>query len=177
MNEYYNNVKNVIKDWFINTELRQEMVCSYSWAIPSDEVINEIALYSPLIELGSGTGYWAKLINDAGAEIQAFDIPNDSRYVFNDKFYPITEGSVEALDQYPNFNLFLCWPCYARPWAYQALQRFQGQFVIYVGESEGGCCANLDFFELLDRKFSLIKVCEIPQWPGLHDAVYFYKKL
>ena len=49
------------------------LVHLFSWAIPSDEALDTIARYAPIVEVGAGTGYWAKLLEDRGVDIAASD--------------------------------------------------------------------------------------------------------
>lgn len=45
----------------------------FAWAVPTDEAILAIAELGPIVEIGAGTGYWAWLLEQAGAEVLAFD--------------------------------------------------------------------------------------------------------
>ena len=45
----------------------------YSYVLPQPHLIALLAFYSPLIELGAGTAYWAYLLELAGADIIAYD--------------------------------------------------------------------------------------------------------
>lgn len=73
--------------------------------------------------------------------------------------------------------LFLCWPPYDEPMAYEALKAFKGQYLWYIGEDEGGCTAGDDFFQLLDSQWELIETCpEFYSWSGLHDELRLYRR-
>src|SRR3954447_23075729 len=43
----------------------------YAWAVPNEEAIDVLVEHSPLIEVGAGRGYWARLAAEAGADIIA----------------------------------------------------------------------------------------------------------
>jgi hypothetical protein len=47
----------------------------FSYAVPSEAALRVIKRYSPhgIVEIGAGTGYWARLLSNAGVDIQAFD--------------------------------------------------------------------------------------------------------
>jgi methylase of polypeptide subunit release factors len=54
---------------------RDSLVKKYSWAIPDTKALGSIvSLGKPIIEMGCGTGYWARLLHDKGADIIAYDI-------------------------------------------------------------------------------------------------------
>jgi len=59
-----------------NTECqdtRSTLVNKYAWAVPDDRSLEIVAKYSPIVEMGAGTGYWAKLLSDRGVDIVAYD--------------------------------------------------------------------------------------------------------
>lgn len=46
----------------------------FSWAIPTEEALDVLARYAPLVEGGPGTGYWAALLQARGVEAVAYDL-------------------------------------------------------------------------------------------------------
>jgi tetratricopeptide (TPR) repeat protein len=52
---------------------RDSLVRKYSWAIPDEEALATIGSYTPLVEIGAGTGYWAALLRKRGADMIAYD--------------------------------------------------------------------------------------------------------
>jgi hypothetical protein len=57
------------------------------------------------------------------------------------------------------------------------LQNYNGSIVVYVGENGGGCNGCDDFHALLHSDFDLIETVEIPQWEGIHDCLFVYKRI
>ena len=46
----------------------------YAWAIPNNLALRIIQHYGPVIEIGAGKGYWARLLVDSfGVDILCFD--------------------------------------------------------------------------------------------------------
>ena len=45
----------------------------YSFAIPCESALEFMKDYSPICEMGAGSGYWAKLLADRGVDIIAYD--------------------------------------------------------------------------------------------------------
>ena len=176
MNEYLKEFKLLGGDRFLNFEAwryRDRLVSKYSWAVPSDEVIQKIASFGKIIEMGAGSGYWAHLISEAGGDILAID--NGSR-AFEEKWHNILLGGPSHLGQYSDRVLFLCWPDYDTDFGGDCLKAYKGDTLLYVGESEGGCCGGKSFWEELHYNWEETEYLSIPQWDAIHDAFYVYKR-
>lgn len=161
-----------------NIALRRD----YSYAIPSDKIAQAIKdiCKSDVIEIGAGLGYWAKYLEQFDINVLAFDPKGSDRagYFNNDQeFHPVIEGGIEQVPDNSDRALLLCWPPYKDPVAYEALSIYKGDYLIYIGESEGGCTADDMFFELLDKEWELVySNHEVMDWWGLHSAEYIYKR-
>jgi len=164
---------------FNSYELRNELVPKYSFAVPNQEALDEIKnLGVKIIEIGAGTGYWAHMLNQNGVDIICFDKYSTTyshgpwqKYWFN-----VESGGPEKIKDYPDRVLFLCWPDYGNKMATKCLKSYKGEYVIYIGESHGGCTADEEFFDVIERDFELVKRIEIPQWYGIHDELYIFKR-
>lgn len=159
-----------------NYRYRHELVVKYAWAIPDDEVINTIVKYSPIIEVGAGTGYWASLIAEQGGDILAFDISPYTNCQANNQHYLVQQAEESIVKNYSNRSLFLCWPPYKEPMAHDCLKNYKGDTLIYIGEFRGGCTADNKFFDLLEKEWELIEEQNIPQWETMHDYLSIYKR-
>jgi hypothetical protein len=160
---------------------RVACVRRYAFGVPDRAALEAIARYAPIVELGAGTGYWAYLLRNRGVDIAAYDLappdeaPND--YKFEPRTWtPVKQGGVEILDQYKERALFLCWPGYTDSFADDALARFKGKVLIYVGEDAGGHTANDAFFERLTRDWVSTEQLAIPQWSGAHDRLSIFRR-
>jgi len=152
--------------------LRKKLIWAFSWAVPSNDVIEAIAKFSPIVELGAGTGYWAWLLEQAGTKVHAFD----REYLNPPHWTIVNEGTPESLNDYSKeYSLLLCWPPFEEPMALQALKQFRGMNVIYVGEFRGRTGDN-DFHLELETKYAISQQLEIPTWPGFSDKVFFFKR-
>lgn len=56
-----------------HTLVAAPMTHTVGFAVPSQEALDVIAALGPIIEVGAGTGYWAALLQHAGADIIAYD--------------------------------------------------------------------------------------------------------
>ena len=159
-------------------DTRRRLTRKYSFPVPTGEAIDTIASKSPVVELGAGAGYWAKLIKAAGGQIEAWDCTpwNKSAYGFTKLWFPVQRGGVAVLKRTSAKTLFLSWPCYDRPFAYKALEAFRGETFIYIGESRGGCCGNNRFFDTLQRVWEPEKTLNLPNWLGIHDRFELYRR-
>lgn len=45
----------------------------YAWAIPNNKALDILKHYSPIVEIGSGKGYWASLLRRQGVDIICYD--------------------------------------------------------------------------------------------------------
>lgn len=158
---------------------------NYSWSIPSKTAINEIINFvgnDAILEIASGHGVWAKLLQEANVNIKPTDYissPKRKNYTLN-KAYDIDIEDLsanDAIQKYKNFNvLMMSWPPYNEPMAHQALQNFNGNKLIFIGEGKGGCTGDDNFFKELNQNWNLIKEVDIPQWPRIHDYLYLYHR-
>lgn len=168
---------------------RDRLTAEYAWAIPIEGVLRRLAELSPICDLGCGTGYWAKLLRDVGAEVIAVDAspPLEGENHWHRKevgfprqsitlrhFVDVIKGDASTFDVPSGHTLMLCWPPYKKAMAVVALERYRGTRVIYVGEGGGGCTADDAFHAMLAKQWDLVSSHEIPQWDGLHDAVHVY---
>jgi hypothetical protein len=178
---------------------REEFTKRYAWAIPTRSALDVIAKYGPLVEMGAGTGYWAYELLKRGVTIEPYDKyppdggdwseaeieeyyggkhPNKNWYHRGETpWTTVLQGTPDILKSYdPQWNLFLCWPPYDDEMAAYALGYHRGEFICYVGESEGGCNGDRLFWRLINRLYDEVETETIPQWPGIHDYVAIYKR-
>ncbi len=159
---------------------RQEMVQKYAWAIPSEEALVKIVRYSPIIEIGAGSGYWAWMIRIRGGEIEAFDtnppLLKKNKYS-STQHSDVRDGDHSALKGSCAKTLMICWPPYESSMASKCLESFDGDKLIYIGEGYGGCTADDKFFELLEQGWTEEFTMGIPQWPGIHDYLAVYSRI
>lgn len=186
VNPYHQEAQETRYQWFdYNTGVnnRDCLVAKYSWAIPNDNAIRLLASMGPVIEIGAGNGYWSHLIAKAGGSITAYDPKPGKHHIDSDGrvWHPVLEGGVEKVQtDHKKHTLLLVWPPYNTPMAFDALLRFiqiGGQTLAYVGEGEGGCTADDDFFKLLHDNFEPVGDAPLPQWEGIHDHLTVYRRI
>lgn len=163
--------------------LRRSYIDRYGFAIPSMEAIEALAALSPLLEVGSGSGYWAYEIQKAGGDCVATDNGSYRSLAASKGIHvwqPYTEilrllGS-KAARGHPSHTLLMVWPDYNKPWPSETLAAYTGNTVAYVGEGSGGCTGDKRFHEILSEQFGVCKLISIPQFTGVYDRLVIYER-
>jgi len=158
------------------TWLRDEAVKRYGFSIPCREAVALLSSFSPLLELGAGSGYWARILRAAGADVVATDVRDGSSY---SKLWGgggvAKWDAAEAVDRWPDRNVFVSWPSNGLPWCAEAARRVRsGRTLAYMGEGRGGCTADASFFDVLDEMYDEAGTLAIPAWPDIHDFMGIY---
>jgi hypothetical protein len=162
-----------------NWDVRRDYVAKFGFAILTSSVVECVARYGPLVEVGCGSGYWAYELRKAGVDIVPTD-PGTGRYFDLEagwRSYVEVERikGVEAVQKYPTRNLLTVWPDMA-DWPHETLQAFNGNTVLYVGEGEEGCTADEAFHSHLHEHFTLLEEVNIPQFSGIHDYLGVWRR-
>jgi len=97
-------------------KLRDDFIAEFGFAILTEAVTHAIAQFSPLLEVGSGSGYWSYELRKAGCDVIPTD-PGTGKYRFGwestqtywSKQWLEIERivGVKAVKNYPNRNLLL----------------------------------------------------------------------
>lgn len=179
---------------------RDKAIKRYAFAVPSPEALTLIAAFSPIVEIGAGTGYWAKLLREYGADVAAYDRKGESwkNWFPDGDVGGVAVGGIEQAELHADRTLFLCWPPYGDSFAYQCLRRYEaagGQRLCYIGEGVGGCTADGQFFCALGQGCDIyaddehdhatdpvatwkrVAEMDIPQWEGIHDMLAVYERI
>lgn len=100
----------------------------------------------------------------------------DNKYARREWAELLRDGH-DAPRRHPDRALFLCWPSYGDPWASHALACYEGDLLIYAGEGEGGCCADDEFFKLIDSEWEEAGVSpsHVSFW-GIHCYLTAYRR-
>jgi len=158
---------------------RNPLVRKYSWAVPDEVAVRVIAGLGPTVEIGAGTGYWAKLITDAGGDVVAYDDAPYANHWCDGEHFRVHRGGYAPAGKHPDRVLFLCWPPYDNALAADALLSYEaagGETLVYVGESVGGCTASHEFFSLLSTGWEAHQTIDVPQWFGINDYLTVYRR-
>jgi len=153
---------------------RRSFVSTYAWAIPTREAVDAIASFvgaHKVLEVCAGSGLWARLLSSAGVSIVVTD------GVEATNAWHAVEGlaAVDAVRRYPGSGaLMLVWPPMKDACAFEALQAFTGDAVVYVGDVR--FTADEQFQSALREGWELERELALPSWPGTDDAVHLYRR-
>ena len=120
------------------SKLVKDFLC---WTFPSKVAFKALAAnltkagISEILSVGSGAALWERLLVLAGFSVTATDAkPPATTWM---TCHTLT--SVEAVRSYPVRCLMCVWPYMGGRTLFDALEIFEGDYVIYVGEVAQGC--------------------------------------
>jgi hypothetical protein len=169
-------------DFMLVRALRHACTCKWAWAIPDENALDTLADFSPILEVGAGTGYWASLLEHRGVDVLAVDknppgsACSENPYGHYVTYTSVHRGTSRTPREHQGRTLFMCWPPYRSHLALRALRTYRGEYFLYVGEGTWGCTGSEGFHRELDKYWKSVKVCSIPQWPGIRDALFVYRR-
>lgn len=188
---------------------RDALVRRYGFAVPTDEALESITAVSPegVVELGAGTGYWARLLRERGVDVVAYDLfpppsPESRWFAGVMPWYPVAHGGEAMVGRHPERTLLLIWPSRNEEWAARAAVTYHlagGRTLAFVGEGPGGRTGDDQLHALLghyDRCLACAYqladtacICgmepqwrlhcriELPHWQGYSDDLRCYARV
>lgn len=185
---------------------RGDLVARYGFAVPTEEALEVIRTASPqgVVEIGAGTGYWARLLHDRRVEVAAYDLeppPSATNPWFagSEPWHRVERGDHTAVDRLADRTLLLVWPTKNETWPSDALDAYYdagGTTVAYVGEGPGGHTGDDVFHARLGLLTTCVQctygsttcpcICGIhprwrrtqtvalPHWPGFCDDLHLF---
>ena len=167
-------------------EQRNDLVSGFCFTIPCYDILKKVAAYSPIVEVGAGSGYWARCLSEFGADVVAYDrfppgeqSPWDWRSGnswFDDSWFHIVEGDESAAAGHPDRALFMAWPMPMNPMAYNALVSYRnsgGKTLIYIGDPHPASSGDEHFYQELD-KHKILEKTDLYGWPGINEKLIIY---
>ena len=163
---------------------RKSLVSQYAFAIPTAETLTSVSRYSPLVEVGAGSGYWAMCLSAIGADIIAYElIPpvegpptsvSGTNWQFRKAWHPLVRGDESCAAAHPDRALFLCWPPPENPMAARAIEQYRkagGSTVILLGEMKPLSMGDAALYELM-KGLETIERRPIHGWPGMREEIH-----
>jgi hypothetical protein len=160
------------------TVLQTEYRENYGYAIvdkDSLELIKNHIIGKKTLEINSGKGFWTYCLRLLGCDIVATDLFRQDSF-----WIPVEQlDAVSAVEKYNDkCSVLLCsWPDNNMDYAYEALRKFTGDTVVYIGEGKTGCCATNSFFDYLEQYYQKLEIEDTLQsWPFVNDCLSIYNK-
>lgn len=180
---------------------------TYQKFIPTDEAIETLCSLSPIIEIGSGNGYYSYMINENGGSCLATD-SNPARFWMgsNTQFSQMDEFPFElvtsygenngeewreqiilwdyvhrlthkSVQMYPNRTVLLCHPPTDK-WPQELLDMMNtGDTFVFIGEWYPGVDASPLFFYKLLTEWEEIDSFPIYNWASTHAYGFVFEKM
>ncbi|MET8160376.1 hypothetical protein ABZT47_28790 [Sphaerisporangium sp. NPDC005289] len=94
----------------------------YAHAIPTRAALERLLALGPLIEVGAGAGYWARLLRDLGGDVLAYDCysPECNHWLtgavpgrpapVTPNWTAVAVANEGLVGQHPGRAVFVCWP-------------------------------------------------------------------
>lgn len=159
---------------------RRELASRFSWAIPTEAALGLIGDHGPLLEVGAGTGYWAALMHDRGIDVRPTDAePAGSTYHRDGQVWTeVTRSTaVNAVHEWPDRTLLLCWPPPDDDTAgYAAVRAYTGDTVVYIGGGAEGPTGTARLHRELDLNWTVTDELALPSWPGIPDRLTVWRR-
>lgn len=178
------------KNFLLSTALfmiRKEYISRFGFYLISQPFLNTCAdLFQDMniLEVGAGTGFLSQQLKNLNLNISAVEqnIHNNS-YGFNHSYFDLIEdNAIDFLKHHSEFDLIIMsWPNYNSSFAYDILKNMRPkQKLLYIGEGYGGCTANDQFFDLLEKRTVKLPETNLLQqysssWSGIHDFPFLYE--
>jgi hypothetical protein len=170
------NMKQAMGRIVLMSELRNQWIEQFGFAIPCAELLDELAKAEHVVEVGAGTGYMTRLMRNRGIEVIGSD-SGDNFYKF--KLGAFDDRQVRAqgktmVRRHRDSTVFCSWPSLKETWFRQMLKAMQiGQRLAVIRED---ACAEDSAWDYLDACFEEEKLITIPAFMHMNDYASVHVK-
>jgi SAM-dependent methyltransferase len=154
---------------------RYAFIDRFGFCIPMPALIQFLVSNGPVLEVGAGQGFIARLVQQQGGDIRATDIDPAARHV--------EKISAEAaiLEDKGKSLILSSWPSLNGDWFGEALHGMKsGQKVLYIGEGNGGATASETFFDQIGDTLIPLSLPEGHgfnyRFQGIHDTARLFER-
>jgi len=149
----------------------------YAYAVPDRPALDALAEEGPLVEIGAGLGYWARLLRDLGADVAAYDHepPGTNSWTADaPPWTPVALGDDERLAAHPDRTWFVCWP--ERPgFLPHALRRLRPACVALVTDGPDPSGSD-SLYAALNACYRPARTLDVPRFPGRYDRLTVWQR-
>lgn len=171
-----------------NQLLRERVIERFGYAVLTQDAVARLLPYGPFVEIGAGTGYWSYELRKAGCISIATDLHTvatksepEIRHPFHGRAQyvdVIAMSAEDAAQKYSEKSLLMVWPDLNLSWAFDALRKYTGDTLVYVGDGRGrrGWTGDSQLHDEIERAWVEKDRITIPRFPVHHDAIFIYKR-
>jgi acetyltransferase-like isoleucine patch superfamily enzyme len=153
---------------------RRAFVERWGFSIPCAEAVAALRTLGPLVEIGCGAGYWSALLRNAGHDVVATDREAHGSGGCGEAQQM---GAVEAVERFPDRDVFCSWPTAGEPWALGAAWRLApGRAFALIGDGPGGMTGTRGFYRYLATRFDKLAEIDLPNFPQHTDRLTIWRK-
>jgi hypothetical protein len=159
--------------------LRNQYIPEFGFCVPTPALVTRLSQIGPILEVGAGTGFLARLVQNAGGDLIATD-KNPGE--MSKSWCSIRKMSaLEAVEAFPDRTLLSSWPSLNEDWLTQAADRLEtGQTLIMIGEYAGGCTGSDCLYDLLTEVFTpapdVLEGADVWRFPAIHDTAQAFRR-
>lgn len=159
-----------------------DLIANYAEAVPTIEALEVLADLGPLLEIGAGGGYWARLLRDRGADVLAVDLPDGCRGSWDLRGSPwtdIVDGDHRSVASHPDRTPFVCWPPRPSGFATHVVQLAAQDTIVLitVGPMRLTETSTDPLWDALDHGgFRQTRRVDIPTWHGRGDHLSVWQR-
>ena len=174
----------LVKQW---RKLDRQSPCwMLAFAVPSARALATIARHGPIVEMGSGTGFWSALLRASEVDVSCFDVepPSPEPAAAQNEFHGdcptfvrVQRGTPATLSEarWRRHALLLCYPPPQSPMAAECLAAFSGDVLVHVGEWLGDT-GSPAFEQALARDWQLEERLPLPCWGDTADDLTVWRR-
>jgi len=144
----------------------------------TDEVMQRVASFSPLIEIGAGYGRWKKCLEeDYGANVLAFDDFSELHFgsEIERKNSGVFQGNEAMIPRHKDRTLLLVCPP-PSDMAMRCLNQYKGKYFIFVGEGREGAHANGEFFNQLEKNWKVLERLDLENFSECYEKCFILER-
>ena len=148
----------------------------YAHAVPNEAALRALLDLGPLVEIGAGAGYWARLLADRGGDVVAYDKAPLSR-AWTDIVEPwatVLPGGVEVAGHHPDRSLLACWPPRPNGFVVDLLRTAPQHTLALI--TDGRSAFQDRMYDMLESEWQLDSSVAIPTWPSRFDRLMIWRR-
>jgi hypothetical protein len=183
----YNLIDNIIEKFYDNIPVRNSIMTTVSFHFQNSSGINSIMDFvgdDSIVEVGAGQGLTSGLLIANGFDSSKLNVTDKYSSSWNNaetgqRYLDTIEDldCIDAIDKYSTHNvLMMMWPPGNNPMAVNSLKRFNGNKLVYGGDSHLGITGDDDFFEELNENWELGNHSPMPAFRESGSNLEFYTR-